>query len=305
METRIYLLVLLIALIAQVYCQDTAGPRSTFGGRTVFANKEKEIYHSQIWNNPKPKNAQQKVQDALKNQENSNLRKIQTEQYMKEFEKAEDYLSPPKSHLESPHEDCYTLSYPEDETAKDLEYALLNDAESLIVTVWFYNFQNQWGQNLYNQDVRGTLWKLICKYHSFVTYTEADLSNYNSQGSDYKALAENLGIDLRNIFDGPSVTILHNKFGDALRSEKGPRDLIVKVDDYLSHKEAELYNTEPKNYDIIREILAPNKYDDYMPSDHVEKNPSLYQDKNKMYAAPLRQSLHISPKPQYELPLPV
>lgn len=196
------------------------------------------------------------------------------------------------------HGHCYDLQYPEQEKAADLKEALLHDSDALIVTVWFRDFQNQWGQNLFNQDVRGTLWKLIWKYHPYATYTEADLSSYNDQSEEYHDLADMLGINLNNIYDGPTVTIMRNTFGQAYRSEKGPRDLIAKVDDYIQAKEKDVFNYEPLDYDIQREVLAKNKYEQYMPSSAVEIDPNNDFYGHPSEKAPLEQTLHIKQQPK-------
>eukprot|EP00344_Euplotes_crassus_P009503 CAMPEP_0197018748 /NCGR_PEP_ID=MMETSP1380-20130617/80284_1 /TAXON_ID=5936 /ORGANISM="Euplotes crassus, Strain CT5" /LENGTH=51 /DNA_ID=CAMNT_0042446023 /DNA_START=726 /DNA_END=877 /DNA_ORIENTATION=+ len=47
----------------------------------------------------------------------------------------------------------------------------------------------------------------------------------------------------------------------------------------------------------MKEILAPNKYDDFMPSDSVERNPNMYR--NNEEDAPLIEKLHIRSKYDY------
>jgi hypothetical protein len=203
--------------------------------------------------------------------------KAQTDEYAEEFSQAEtpaqmgvDSFTNEKVEKdpkdESSLEECYDLQYPEDEKAQDLKDAIVNSTDYLIVTVWFENYQNRWGQNLFNQDVRGTIWKLICKYHPHAIYTEVDLSQYNQDQKDYKKLAAELRLDLTDLYKGPSVTVMYQEWGEGFRSEKGPRDLSVIVDNYISLKEKELFDAKIPYYDVQNEVLAKNKYDYYMPN---------------------------------------
>lgn len=80
-------------------------------------------------------------------------------------------------------QDCYNLDYPE-ETGEDLELTLAEE-KRIVVTVWLENYQNKWGQNVLNQDVQGTLWRIICQHHPNVVYTQADLSHYNRNAYTY------------------------------------------------------------------------------------------------------------------------
>eukprot|EP00343_Euplotes_focardii_P005366 CAMPEP_0205811864 /NCGR_PEP_ID=MMETSP0205-20121125/16148_1 /ASSEMBLY_ACC=CAM_ASM_000278 /TAXON_ID=36767 /ORGANISM="Euplotes focardii, Strain TN1" /LENGTH=206 /DNA_ID=CAMNT_0053091629 /DNA_START=192 /DNA_END=810 /DNA_ORIENTATION=+ len=175
---------------------------------------------------------------------------------------------------EDPQDICYNLQYPKEEKASDFLDALLNDKDNIYVTVWYQDYHNQWGQNLVNQDVRGTLWKLVCQYHPQIIYTEVDLSSTtNKNAGEFKDLANKLGVNLNNIDEGPSVSILYDTFGDALRSSKGPSDLIKIVNEYIKGKEEEVLKTKSQEYDIEREVLAMNRFDYYMPSEDREPLP--------------------------------
>jgi hypothetical protein len=192
-------------------------------------------------------------------------------------------------------EECYNLQYPANETAADLKGAYENVTDYILVTVWFDNYQNQWGQNLFNQDVRGTLWKLICKYHTNVIYTEADMSLYNNDISNYRKLADQLKLDLTNLYQGPTVLVMHNQYGEAFRTAKGPRDLVTVVDDYLTQKEISDFHADVPEYDIQNEVLAMNHYDYYMPSKDVEDYRPLKDENGNEIKTPLRQSVHMRP----------
>jgi hypothetical protein len=250
----------------------------------------------------------------------SSIMKAQTEQYAAEYARAEIENTPDQLGLASTKDakstqdisgvsankvslinteaECYNLQYPEGEKAADLKEAYETVTDSIIVTVWFNNYQNQWGQNLFNQDVRGTLWKLICKYHINVIYTEADMSLYNNDISNYRKLANQLKLDLTNLYQGPTVLVMYNQYGDAFRTAKGPRDLIAIVDDHIKHKEISEFGAKILDYDLQNEVLAMNHYDYYMPSSEVQDYRPKMDDFGNEIKAPLRQSVHLRPVPE-------
>lgn len=259
----------------------------------------------------------------------TSIMKAQTEQYAKEYYRAETIKTPDQLGLsalmdnnptnesqanQNPQsssstftgkvspvdikEECYNLQYPANETAADLKGAYENVTDYILVTVWFDNYQNQWGQNLFNQDVRGTIWKLICKYHTNVIYTEADMSKYNEDIFNYRKLADQLKLDLTNLYRGPTVLVMYNQYGEAFRTAKGPRDLVTVVDDYLNQKEISEFHAGVPDYDIQNEVLAMNHYDYYMPSKDVESYKPQKDENGNEIQVPLRQSVHLRPVPE-------
>lgn len=240
------------------------------------------------------------------------IMKAQTEEYAKEFDNyersAKNYQlgaqtgNSPKpninqSNSNKTYEECYVLNYPQKETAKDLKDTILNVTDSIIVTVWFSNYQNQWGQNLFNQDVRGTLWKIICKYHPNVIYTEADMSLYQDQVAGYKALAKEMDLDLQSLYFSPTVTVLYKSIGQAFNADKGTKDLIIDIDNYIHSKESKSFGLKNPPCDIQSEVLASNYYDHYNPSKDVEKFEPKLDIYGNVIKAPTQYAVHYQPPP--------
>lgn len=174
-------------------------------------------------------------------------------------------------------EECYNLDYP-DETAFDLRETLIEENDMIIVTVWFENYQSLFSQNMVNQDVRGTLWNIICKHHPNVLYTEADLSHYNRNAYGYQDLANELFVDVDGLYSGPLVAIMHDQKGITLKSDKGPRSLVEAICKYLNDLEMELYGKSEGECDYKQDIVADNHYSHYLPYYEVKQyEPAVKQ----------------------------
>jgi hypothetical protein len=124
------------------------------------------------------------------------------------------------------------------------------------------------------------------------------MSLYNYDIDNYRSLASQLKLDLTNLYEGPTVLVMYNKYGVAFRTEKGPRDLVVVVDDHIKRKEISEFGAEIPNYDLQSEILATNHYDYYMPSSEVQDYRPKIDDYGNEIKAPLIKSVHLKPVPQ-------
>jgi len=158
---------------------------------------------------------------------------------------------------------------------------LIGENENIIVTVWFENYQSFWGQNMINQNVQGTLWRCLWKYHPDIIYTEADLSHYNKLAYTFEDIASKLGVDVPELYHGPTIMVMRDESGRSFRTHDDPEKLIKVVDEYIRTWEKSLFNIKNPPWDIKEQYLADNHYEHYMPFGDLQMyDPDTKQQKS-------------------------
>ena len=193
-------------------------------------------------------------------------------------------------------DECYNLDYPV-ESADDLMATLTEETQNIIVTVWFENYQNLWAQNMMNQNVRGTLWRCICKKHKDVIYSEADLSHYNRYAYTYEDMAVKLDISVEALFHGPTVAIMHDQSGMTFRTDDDPDKLLRAVDEYLRSWEKQLYGIENPACDFNDKNIAENHYEFSMPYGNLEMYDPDSDETNHQMKATKNVAVHEKSEP--------
>jgi hypothetical protein len=189
-------------------------------------------------------------------------------------------------------EECFTLVERPEDNAIDLLSSLTEETQSIIVTVWFENYQNAWTQNMMNQNVRGTLWRVICKNHPNVTYTEADLSHYNLNAYSYENLAKQLKIDVSTLFNGPIVSVMHDQSGLTFATDNQPEKLLKAVDTYIHQWEISLYGKTNPLCDLNNQNLANNHFESYLPYKDLE----MFEPGHKTRQEEIQESKTVTPR---------
>ena len=106
---------------------------------------------------------------------------------------------------------------------------------------------------------------IISQFHPHVLYHEADLSTYNRNAYTYEELAIEMGISLDDLTYGPTVVVIQDQRGSAIRSEKGTLALITAVDREIHEKEILVCGHTSKPCNIDYAIEAMNQFQVYNP----------------------------------------
>lgn len=120
-------------------------------------------------------------------------------------------------------------------TGDELRERITDEKEKILIVLWYRNEYGHWYLNRNNHEVRGTLMNILFENHPIAEYHEIDMSEYNTNAGSYEELAEELGIDLKMLYDAPIALVVFNETGDAFFTDKGSLALVKTVDKYL-HK---------------------------------------------------------------------
>ena len=157
-----------------------------------------------------------------------------------------------------------------DHNGDELRVTIADEAKNIIVIVWFNNLYKQWTQNRVNQETRGTLMNILKRRHPRVIYHEADMSTYNRDAYTYKELAKELGINIDELVYGPTVIVMHDQRGSALRSDKGTLALVTAADKEIHAFEKDIYGVTQQLCDVDYEIEAINQFKMHTPWENYE-----------------------------------
>ncbi|CAI2366890.1 unnamed protein product [Moneuplotes crassus] len=200
-----------------------------------------------------------------------------------------------------------------DQTGDELKVTLADEVDRIVVVVWYNNLYGKWTQNRINQETRGTLMSILKNNHPNVIYHEADISTYNRNAYTYEELADELGIILSDLQYGPTVVVMYDQRGSALRSEKGSLSLVSAVDKEIHRFELEDFGSTNKVCDVDYEIEAMNQfkmyapwdnYDSYQPDSdeighdrHIQKNTAAKGINKDSYHDRIQDHSWVEPKP--------
>mmetsp|Transcript_5227 Transcript_5227/g.4413 ORF Transcript_5227/g.4413 Transcript_5227/m.4413 type:complete len:232 (+) Transcript_5227:174-869(+) len=157
-----------------------------------------------------------------------------------------------------------------DTNGAELRTTLAEESENIVIIVWFNNLFDHWSQNRLNQETRGTIMSILKTHHPKVIYHEADLSTYSAFAYTYAELAEELGINTDDLNYGPTVVVMHDQRGSAIRSEKGSLALVTAVDKEIHSYEKDIYGVNTQLCDIDQEIEALNHFKMHAPWENYE-----------------------------------
>ncbi len=140
----------------------------------------------------------------------------------------------------------------------------------------------------------GTLQKMIDNHHRGTVYAEADLSEYNPDAADsFEYIAYQWHIDVKKLFDGPMVMVMHGNDGNIFwaSSDTPILTLLERVDAELSRVEEKYYGKQPQIWDIT--------IDESDISEFEQLNPW-----NKHKDLPEPKKVEAPKKPKFELKEP-
>ena len=95
---------------------------------------------------------------------------------------------------------------------------------------------------------------MLKKHHPKVIYHEIDMSEYNRNADTFEDLANELGIDLKMLYDAPIVLVIHNERGDAFTTDKGSLALVKTIDKYIHKEEKDLFKESKELWNVEQEI---------------------------------------------------
>jgi hypothetical protein len=136
----------------------------------------------------------------------------------------------------------------------------MKETDKIVVVLWFRNEYGHWYLNRNNHEIRGTLMNIIHRNHPMVEYHEVDMSEYNPNADTYDELAEELGIDLKMLYDAPIALVLHDESGDAFTTDKGSLALVKTVDKYIHKTEKEHFGKTGDLCNVEMEIREVSKF---------------------------------------------
>lgn len=155
---------------------------------------------------------------------------------------------------------------------------MIEQTNSIIVTVWFKNYKSKKSQNLLNTDVRETIWKIICKHHPNVIYTEADLSPTNKWLSTYDELAQDMEIDEDKLYNGPIVAVLYHQKGVTINADDNPQKLVKAVDNQIHKLEHQIYGDSDDSCSTENDEIFESHFEYYTPfHKDIKGEPRLKQ----------------------------
>lgn len=155
----------------------------------------------------------------------------------------------------------------------DLKINVGNVEDKIIVTVWFNNIYHYWEQNKKNQQVRGTIKEMIKNYHPHTVYTEADISEYNLYAYTFEELAQDWGVNIGGLHDGPLVMAMFRKHGKLLWGTNQTQTITLaeSLHSHLAEIEAANWKDAKKGQEIkvvLKEVGEYNIHDPWKPYGH-------------------------------------
>ena len=99
-------------------------------------------------------------------------------------------------------------------TGEELKDLILNEDENIVVTLWYSNDKMDEEHNKRNLIIKGSLKRLISRCHPRVLYTEADLSEYNTQRQGFVKASEEWNLNLNELDEGPMVMVMYQQRGE-------------------------------------------------------------------------------------------
>ncbi|CAI2380496.1 unnamed protein product [Moneuplotes crassus] len=180
---------------------------------------------------------------------------------------------------------------PENLTGQELKDLIMQEDDNIIVTLWYENMEKNSDHDKRNMIMKGSLKKLLSKCHGKALYTEADMSKYN-RDKEFGKVAQDLGIQLNGLDQGPMVMILYQQQGEMYWATKDTLiiKLLKKVDVEIRHQQRHHLNHEDPecrvnlDYSELDKHSAQNSWDNYQeppppppsPSSTQSKSPSKY-----------------------------
>ena len=95
---------------------------------------------------------------------------------------------------------------------------------------------------------------ILKKNHPKILYHEIDMSEYNRNADTFEELAEELGIDLKMLYDAPIVLVIYDEKGDAFTTDKGSLALVKTIDKYIHKEENQLFDENNQLWNVEQEI---------------------------------------------------
>ena len=164
----------------------------------------------------------------------------------------------------------------------DLKIVLGNINDKVIVTMWMNNIYEQWEQNQKNEIVKGTIKSMIQRCHPHTVYAEADVSNYNINAYTFEERANDWGIPLNILTEGPLILPMYQNHGEMYwgSSQTKTVDLAKAVHEYITKVEKENWNDEPVGCDVELIFNEVNEYVIYNPWNPYDHYTPHKQDKH-------------------------